>query len=151
MSLPIAWAEMARLVEEIETPLDEQSKGNLVAVGMDKYAISSELAFYDLDGDGMAEMSGQHLFGENSLMWAFWKPIRAAQGKLVLMVGFRQEDLQSPVLARYFDRIDPVLQQKIVKKGRTVGQFFYRVGYGYRADNLGMPRPLPVVPLDPNP
>lgn len=150
MSLPIAWAEMARLVEEIETPLDEQSKGNMVVVGMDKYAISSELAFYDLDGDGMGKMSGQHLFGENSLMWAFWKPISAAQGKLVLMVGFRQEDLQNPVLAKYFDRIDPVLQQRIVKKDRTVGQFFWRVGYGYRVDNLGMPSPKQVVPLDPN-
>ncbi len=150
MSLPIAWAEMARLVEEIETPLDEQSKGNLVVVGMDKYAISSELAFYDLDGDGMAEMSGQHFFGENSLMWAFWKPISAAEGKLVLMVGFRQEDLQNPVLARYFDRIDPVLKQRIVKNGRTVGQFFYRAGYGYRTDNLEKPSPMQVVSLDPN-
>jgi dolichol-phosphate mannosyltransferase len=150
MALPIAWAEMARQVEEIETPLDEQSKGNLVVVGMDKYAISSELAFYDVDGDGMAEISGQHLFGENSLMWAFWKPLSAAQGKLVLMVGFRQEDLQNPVLVQYFDRIDPVLQQRIVKKGRTVGQFFYRVGYGYRADNLGRPSSMQVGSLDPN-
>ena len=141
---------MARLVEEIETPLAEQSKGNLVVVGMDKYAISSELAFYDLDGGGMAKISGQHLFGENSLMWAFWKPISAAQGKLVLMVAFRQEDLQSPVLAGYFDRIDPVLQQRIVKNGRTVGQFFCRVGYDYRVDNLGRPAPKQVVPLDPN-
>jgi dolichol-phosphate mannosyltransferase len=149
MSLPIAWAEMARLVEEIETPLDEQSKGNMVVVGMDKYSISSELAFYDLDGDGMGEMSGQHLFGENSLMWAFWKPISAAQGKLILMVAFRQEDLQSPVLARYFDRIDPVLQQRIVKNGRTVGQFFCRVGYGYRIEKLGRSLPLQVLSPDP--
>jgi len=150
MPLPIAWAEMARLVEEIETPLDEQSNGNMVVVGMDKYSISSELAFYDLDGDGMGEMSGQHLFGENSLMWAFWKPIRAAQGKLVLMVSFRQEDLQSPVLAKYFERVGPVLQQRIVKHGGTVGQFFYRVGYGYRADNLENPSPMQVVSLSPN-
>ena len=117
---------------------------------MDKYSISSELAFYDLDGDGMSEMSGQHLFGENSLMWAFWKPISAAQGKLVLMVAFREEDLQNPVLAKYFERMDPVLQQRIVKNGRTVGQFFYRVGYGYRADNLEKPSPMQVVSLDPN-
>jgi dolichol-phosphate mannosyltransferase len=150
MPLPIAWAEMARLVEEIETPFDEQSKGNMVVVGMDKYSISSELAFYDLDGDGMSELSGQHLFGENSLMWAFWKPSLAAQGKVVLMVGFRQEDLQNPVLAKYFERVGPVSQQRIVKNGRTVGQFFYRVGYGYQPDNLEKPYPMQVVSLAPN-
>jgi dolichol-phosphate mannosyltransferase len=148
MTLPIAWAEMAHLVEEIETPLDEQSKGNMVVVGMDKYSISSELAFYDLDGDGMGEMSGQHLFGENSLMWAFWKPSLSAQGKLILMVGFRQEDLQNPCLAQYFERVGPVLQKRIVKNGRTVGQFFYRVGYGYRADNPEKPSPKQVVSLN---
>jgi len=80
MPLPIAWEEMARRVEEIEAPLEEQSQRNLIVVGMDKYSISSEMAFYDLDGDGMGEMSGQHLFGENSLMWASWKPTSAAKG-----------------------------------------------------------------------
>jgi dolichol-phosphate mannosyltransferase len=150
MSLPVAWAEMAHLVEEIETPLDEQSKGNMVVVGMDKYSISSELAFYDLDGDGMSEMSGQHLFGENSLMWAFWKPISAVQGKLVLMVAFREDDLRNPALAKYFERMDPVLERGILKNGRTVGRFLYRVGYGYRADNLEKPSPMQVVSLAAN-
>ncbi len=149
MSLPIAWAEMARRVEGIEAALEEQSMGNMVVVGMDKYAISSELAFYDLDGDGMSEVSGQHLFGENSLMWASWKPISAARGKWVLMVAFREEELRNPVLGKYFERLDPVLQQRIAKNGRTVGRFFYRVGYGYRADNLERRSPVQVVSLDP--
>jgi len=149
MTLPIAWGEMARLVEQIEAPLEEPSEQNLIVVGMDKYAISSELAFYDLDGDGMSETSGQHLFGENSLMWASWKPLSSARGKSVLMVAFREENLRSPVLAEYFERMDPVLQQPIAKNGRTVGRFFYRVGYGYRADNLGNPSPMQVGSLDP--
>jgi len=149
MTLPIAWGEMARLVEQIEAPFEEPSEQNLIVVGMDKYAISSELAFYDPDGDGMSEMSGQHLFGENSLMWASWKPLSSARGKSVLMVAFRQEDIQNPVLAKYFERIDPVLQQNIAKNGRTAVRFFYRVGYGYRADNLGKASPMHVLSLDP--
>jgi dolichol-phosphate mannosyltransferase len=149
MTLPIAWAEMARCVEEIEAPLQGLSNGNVIVVGMDKYAISSELAFYDLDGDGMSEMSGQHLFGENSLMWASWKPTSAAKGKIILMIAFREDYLRNPALARYFDRMDPVLERGILKNGRTVGRFLYRVGYGYRADNLEKPSPMQFVPLPP--
>jgi hypothetical protein len=100
MALTIAWAEMARQVEKIEAPLEEQAQQNLIVVGMDKYAISSELAFYNLDGDGMDELSGQHLFGENSLMWASWKPASAARGKLILMVAFREGDLRTPSCPR---------------------------------------------------
>jgi dolichol-phosphate mannosyltransferase len=149
MSLPVAWAEMARVVEEIETPLGEQSGRDLVIVGMDKDSISSELAFYDPDGDGMIEMSGRHLFGEDSLMWAFWKPVSAAKDKLVLMVAFREEEIQNPVLANYFERVGPVLQQKIIKNGRTVGRFSYRVGYGYRPLSVEKPFPLGLASLDP--
>jgi len=148
MTLPIAWAEMARGVEEIEAPLEELSKGNLIVVGLDKYAISSELAFYDLDGDGMSEMSGRHLFGKDSLMWASWKPISSARGKLVLMVAFREEDLRSPVFAKYFETMDPVLEQRIAKNDRSVGRFFYRVGYGYRPHSVEKPSPLHVASQD---
>jgi dolichol-phosphate mannosyltransferase len=121
-----------------------------VIVGMDKNSISSELAFYDPDGDGLIEMSGRHLFGENSLMWAFWKPVSAAKDKLVLMVAFREEEIQNPVLANYFERVGPVLQQKIIKNGRTVGRFSYRVGYGYRPLSVEKPFPLRLVSLDPS-
>jgi dolichol-phosphate mannosyltransferase len=145
MALTIAWAEMARQVEKMEAPLEEQAQQNLIVVGMDKYAISSELAFYNLDGDGMDELSGQHLFGENSLMWASWKPASAARGKLILMVAFREGDLRNPSLAKHFERMDPVLERGIHKNGRTVGRFFYRVGYGYRADSPEKPSPLQVV------
>jgi hypothetical protein len=98
----------------------------------------------------MAEISGQHLFGENSLMWAFWKPLSAAQGKLVLMVALKEEELQNHVLAKYFERMGPVLQQRIVKNGRTVGRFSYRVGYGYRAHSAEKPSSMQVGSLDPN-
>lgn len=148
MTLPIAWAEMARGVEEIEAPPEELSKGNLIVVGLDKYAISSELAFYDLDGDGMSEMTGRHLFGKDSLMWASWKPIFSARGKRVLMVAFREEDLRSPVFAKYFETMDPVLEQRIAKNDRSVGRFFFRVGYGYRPHSVEKPSPLHVASQD---
>lgn len=132
MSLPIAWEEMACAIEEIDTQLKTEDGEEPIIVGMDKYFISSQHAFYDPKHDGLEETSGRHLFGENSLMWAYWKPMAAAFGKDVVLIAFNHKNLLSAAIDGSFARISGIATQPVEKKGRVVGYFYYRIGYGYR-------------------
>lgn len=132
-AIPVAWEEMAQAVERIDIQLETETGEEPLIVGMNKYFISSQHAFYDPDHDGVEETSGRHLFGKNSLMWAYWKPAAAAIGKNVVLVAFERNELFSPAIDDHFARVSGVTTQAIEKNGRVVGHFYYRVGYNYHA------------------
>lgn len=136
MSLPVAWEEMAHAIEQIDDQIGAEIGEEPIIVGMDKYFISSEHAFYDPHHDGLEETSGRHLFGGNSLMWAYWKPTDTAIGKNVMLIAFEREELSNSALEDYFARISDVTTQPIEKNGRVVGQFYYRIGYSYRGRDV---------------
>ena len=49
-------------------------------VGMDRYSLSSEVAFYDPDQDAVRNTAGRSLFGFDSLMYELWFPPAACEG-----------------------------------------------------------------------
>src|SRR5262245_43547411 len=102
---------------------------------MDRNFISSELSFYDfVDHDGTKNMGGAHLFGNRSLMWAFWFPKSVAVGRNVLMVDLDRKRVEDPTLRQYFVSLGPACEESLQKNGRLVGYFYWRVGYQYRGD-----------------
>jgi dolichol-phosphate mannosyltransferase len=111
----------------------ETGQEPLVA-GMDLYGISAELAFYLPGSDARLRIAGRHFVGRESLMWARWVPVSAASGKTVLLVDYHRRNLEDARLSPYFERLGPVGYREITKGGRSVGGFFYRVGYGYRGN-----------------
>jgi dolichol-phosphate mannosyltransferase len=128
MRLPAAWQEMAISVHQIEKNLKKETGLEPLVVGMDKYFLSSQLAFYDPGGP--QEIAGRHLFGGNSLMWEYWLPRELAKGRDVIMVDFKKKDLGDD-FASYFRELGPILDGEIMKNGQNIGRFFYRVGYGF--------------------
>jgi len=133
MDLPVAWEEIGDHVERIEQRIAAATGQEPILMGMDKYQISSQLAFYDgSKGDGPEETTGRHLFGWDSLMWAFWRPSRQAVGRDVLMVDFETDGMSSRALAKHFDSLGKLVAEPITKDGRVVAYLYWRVGYGYR-------------------
>lgn len=129
---PGPWRLLGEKVEAIEKQMAAQTQSELIIVGMDKNFISSVVSFYDfVDFDGAFNTSGSHLFGGQSLMWAFWFPARAALGRNLLMIDFDRQRLGRPSLAEYFDATSDVFTEKLETNGRTVGHFYWRVGYRY--------------------
>ena len=116
--------------------MENETGSQPLIFGMDKYFISSELAFYDdpLDLDRFQNAGGPHLFGGRSLMWEYWFPSSAEVGRTMVMIDFRHDTLSNPLLARYFSRISDVFRESIERNGDTVGYFYWRVGYDYRGD-----------------
>ena len=131
LSLYSAWREFGTTVERIEDNLAQEIGGQPMVVGMHRYSIASELAFYDDDRDGMEEMTGPHLFGRKSLMWAYWRTPEEVSGKTLLLVDFDEGALRKKELEEQFSSLGAVRKEAIRKHGRVVSYFYHRVGYGY--------------------
>jgi dolichol-phosphate mannosyltransferase len=127
------WKYMGQKMDVIERKIEKETGSQPLIFGMDKNFISSELAFYDdpLDLDRFQNAGGPHLFGGRSLMWEYWFPSAGQIGRTMVMVDFKRQTLSNPLLAHYFDRVSDVFQETIDKNGKTVGYFYWRVGYGY--------------------
>ena len=136
MPLPAAWAEMSQAVDRIETQTEKTTGQPLIIVGMDKYFISSEYAFYDQDHNGFRDVSGRHLFGRGSLMWSTWSPASRIMGQNILMISFEKDDLQIPGIGKHFARISGIHKQAIQKNGCTFGYIYYRIGQQYQNASL---------------
>jgi dolichol-phosphate mannosyltransferase len=127
------WQYLGEKVDAIEREVEARTGAEPLIVGMDRYFISSELAFYDsVRNDGVLNAGGPHLFGGRSLMWTYWFPRQAQVGRNIVMVDFDRERLMRPALSRYFERISDVGTEAIEKDGQVLGYFYWRVGYSYR-------------------
>lgn len=100
-------------------------------VGMDKYFMASELAFYRRDGrEGVEQTAGRHLFDDSGVMYVFWFPPEQQSGRVLLLVSFDPRDIEDRRIRRWFHQIGPIEEHVIHKYGRGV-RYFCRVAYDY--------------------
>lgn len=140
--LPTAWEEFVSQAEKIRANVESETGYSPLLVGMDTYNIASELRFYSKGRTALENITSRNLFGKNGLMFDVWGagPDRRA----VIMYSLKERDISTDELADWFDSIGPVRRQIVRKKEAVAGQFFYRIGYGFRQPNHDyavMPRP----------
>jgi len=139
---PVAWKEMGQMIEQIEDEVEAQTGVPPLVVGMDKYFIASQMAFYRDNGhsdadkeEGYKDTGSDNLFGGNGLMYAWWFPPADQTGRTLVLVSFKQESLADERISPFVQRFDSMQKVNVMKKGVPAGTFYYRVAYGYRAGN----------------
>jgi dolichol-phosphate mannosyltransferase len=142
----VGWQELGKQVENIEDDLESAIGEEPFVVGMDKYNIASELAFYrtqangaptdDCEREGVLATTSRHLFGGNSLMYERWLEKRDVVGKTMILVDDRMDALKSRSIENHFDRVDPIQPIAIRFDNGSRRTFFYRIGYGYHLNGL---------------
>ncbi len=132
---PVAWEELGEALERIEDKVEGETGQEPVLMGMDKYFLASQTAFY-AEADDLAEGThgavGRHLVGRRSLMYRFWCRPEEIFGRDVVIFDTDREDVEAGYLGRHFERLGPVEVVPIVKNGRPLAQLYWRVGYRYR-------------------
>lgn len=130
----MGWRDLRERVQAIEDEVLAQTGHRPAIVGLDKHNTADEMAFYDPRGDGAVDTASRHLFvDDDALMYGFWFPRAAFDGRDLIVVGRRRSDLDDPRLAEHAKRLGPIRTLTARKDGVAVGEYYARVVYGYRA------------------
>ncbi|HEX4153174.1 MAG TPA: glycosyltransferase family 39 protein [Steroidobacteraceae bacterium] len=130
--VPVGWRDLGGQVSRVADGIGQRSGKAPLVVGMDRYAIASELAFYAPDqARGVAETSSGHLFGQVGLMYERWFPPAEEKGRTLLLVAWDPADLATPDVISAVERLGPIQNGVLTRAGRIIRHYYYRVAYGY--------------------
>lgn len=142
----MGYAGFGAEIESIVTQLEKERNENILVVAMDRNKIASGIAFYrtkaktkEADKPAFETASG-HLFGVGALMYEFWFPTEQQNGKTMLLVGEKLDEINSAVV---LSRSTPIGDIKTIvtwKNGKKTGTYYYRLVSNY----LGKPSQLPI-------
>jgi dolichol-phosphate mannosyltransferase len=130
--VPVGWREFSRQIEARAAKIRAETGAAPLIVGMDRYAIASELAFYG-DEHPAVETSSAHLFDGVGLMYERWTPARRQEGRTLLLVAWQPEDLTSRFVASHAERLGPVEEEILTRDGQFVRHYYQRLAYNYRS------------------
>ena len=130
--LPVAWRTFGRQIEDLADAARQEGAGDVLVVGMDRYAIASEGAFYAGDRSrSVATRTSSHLFGDMGLMYEQWFPVDAQARRTLLLVAWDAPTLFDPRLAAQTDSLGAIHEVALTRNGRYVRSYFYRLARGY--------------------
>jgi len=132
--LQTGWRDLRGQVQAIEDEVLRDTGRRPAVVGLDKHNTADEMAYYDPRGDGAADTASRHLFyDEDAVMYEFWFPPKAFDGRDLVLVSRSRDDVEDPRIAARATRVGPVRTIEPRKHGAASGRYYARVVYGYRA------------------
>jgi dolichol-phosphate mannosyltransferase len=130
--VPVGWRELGRDVDAIAGGIARRTGADPLIVGMDRYAIASELAFYRPDrSKAVSETSSAHLFGQVGLMYERWFPAAGQSGRQLLLIAWNPADLSDRIVGEHVERVDPIQQGLLMRDRQPIRPFYYRAAYGF--------------------
>ena len=131
----IDWEEVTKRVVSIAEDVEKSTHARPVLVPLDRYNIASELAFYQakLQAYGALSapyaVSGSHVFGDESLMYRYWAPVSALNGKRLVLIADNKRLLDNPLIKQSTDSQTPVYSFWTHSQGsaKPIKLFYYQV------------------------
>jgi dolichol-phosphate mannosyltransferase len=134
-TIPVGWRELGRQVHAIA----QHASSRPLIVGMDRYFLASELAFYAADPNAaVSDVTAAHLFGHVGLMYERWTSPAAERGRALLLISWDADDLDAPEVRAGVEELGPLQEGELRRDGRFVRRYYYRFALGY----LGIPQSL---------
>jgi dolichol-phosphate mannosyltransferase len=111
----------------------QENDADVLIVGMDRYAIASELAFYGAKHMHVpVETMNSHLFGGMSLMYGQWTPPELQKRRDLLLVAFDRNELIGELVESHVERLGPIEDDVLVRDGTVIRHYYHRFAYNYR-------------------
>jgi len=127
--VPVGWRELSLRISDAAARVRAETGSEPLLVGMDRYAIASELEFY---ADPAQETSSAHLFGGMGLMYERWSPPEQQEGRTLLLVAWDAGDLTGSAVESHAERWGPVEEDVLSRGGHVIRRYYHRVAYNYR-------------------
>jgi dolichol-phosphate mannosyltransferase len=136
--VPVAWRNLSAHIIETANAYARPGGAPVLLVGMDRYAIASELAFYGgaRTPSGL-ETANSHLFGGMGLMYERWMPPEAQEHRNLLLVAWTQGELQDKAIEAHVGRLGPIEDDVLVRDGILIRHYYHRLAFDYHAAAAG--------------
>ena len=132
--VPVAWRDLSRRIGAASMAVRRQTGNQPLIVGMDRYAIASELAFYGAEAPATPlETSSAHLFGGIGLMYERWTPAGTEQGRTLLLVAGTRAEISGQTIESHAERLGPIEDEVLTRDGLVVRHYYQRLAYNYRS------------------
>jgi dolichol-phosphate mannosyltransferase len=136
--VPVGWRDFSRRIMQTAAAIRAETGSDPLIVGMDRYAIASELAFYGPESTQSAvETSSAHLFEGMGLMYERWTPPKLQENRTLLLIAWDPADLTGKAIESHAERLGPVEDHVLRRDGQVVRHYYHRLAYNYRS----IPRP----------
>ena len=144
----VGWPAATRELRAVHDRLVRETGAAPVIVGMDKYNIASQVAFFGAEGfvpEGQVPLKATTIkaLSGSPLMFTYWDPPEQLRDSTLVMVAPRREALATERLAAHFRELSPEIHALPLSSsgpggsGRHIDDYFYRIGYGYRPVQTG--------------
>lgn len=132
--IPVGWRDLSAHISDTAAAYHSQNGAELLVVGMDRYAIASELAFYGGSHPGIdLATATSHLFGGVGLMYAQWMPPQAQEHRDLLLVAFSPAELEDRSIQLHVARLGPIEDDVLTRDGSVIRHYYHRLAFDYRA------------------
>jgi dolichol-phosphate mannosyltransferase len=134
--IPVGWRELSAHITDVASAYRKSSGSEVLIVGMDRYAIASELAFYGgaRTPSGL-ETANSHLFGGMGLMYGLWMPREAQEHRNLLLIGWSPGELEDKAIEAHVGRLGPIEDDILVRDGVIIRHYYHRLAFDYRYRN----------------
>jgi dolichol-phosphate mannosyltransferase len=132
--IPVGWRDFSRQVGATAAAIRKETGVDPLIVGMDRYAIASELAFYGAERTKSAvETSSAHLFDGIGLMYERWTPRVLQEGRTLLLIAWDPGELTGKAVESHAERWGPIEDGVLWRDGQVVRHYYHRLAYNYRS------------------
>ena len=136
-AVPVGWRDLSAHIMTVANTYRDETGSEPLIVGMDRYAIASELAFYggSRRPAGLAT-ANSHLFGGMGLMYERWMPPQAQNGRNLLLVAWTAGELEDRFIDARVQRLGPIEDDVLMRNGIVIRHYYHRLAfnYGFRGD-----------------
>ena len=132
--LPVGWRQLGLKINELAAQIQRDEASGPLVVGMDRYVLASELAFYAPEhAVSVNETTSEHLFGHRlGLMYEDWFPLERLRGRTLLLVAWKPEDLAPQRLEPHIGALQPLQSLALTRNGKLIRHLYYRIARDYR-------------------
>ena len=132
-AIPVGWRDLSAHIMSVADTYRRQTGSEPLIVGMDRYAIASELAFYggSRESSGLAT-ANSNLFGGMGLMYERWMPPPAQNGRNLLLVAWSPGELEDRFIDARVERLGPIEDDVLTRDGIVIRHYYHRLAFNYR-------------------
>jgi dolichol-phosphate mannosyltransferase len=132
-AIPVGWRDLSAHIAKTAGIYRKINGSDVLIVGMDRYAIASEIAFYGGAHRSVGlETANSHLFGGMGLMYTQWLPPKALEHRNLLLVAWSSGELEDKLIDARVARLGPIEDEVLMRNGILIRHYYHRLAFDYR-------------------